>query len=54
VKAAFDVHRIDYAKKLGIPVSLCPKKNERLLWMAYREYLEEYNIPERCPWQISS
>lgn len=47
IKAAFDVWRIDLAKKLAIPISLCPKRDERALWQEYREFLEDYNESEQ-------
>ncbi|MCK9566247.1 MAG: hypothetical protein M0Q43_09385, partial [Methanothrix sp.] len=46
VKAAFDTYRIDLAKRLGIPISLCPKKEERSIWFNYKEFLEHYEGPE--------
>ncbi|MFA6373074.1 MAG: hypothetical protein WCW68_10645 [Methanothrix sp.] len=49
VKAAFDTYRIDLAKKLDIPISLCPKKEERSIWLKYKEFLEHYEGPESIP-----
>lgn len=43
VKAAFDTYRIDLAKKLDIPISLCPNIEERSVWKKYSEFLAHYD-----------
>jgi len=46
VKATFDLYRIDLAKKLGIPISLCPRRDEMAIWEKYNEFLHHCDVPE--------
>lgn len=49
VKAAFDTYRIDLAKKLDIPISLCPNTDERSVWQKYSKFLAYYDGLESIP-----
>lgn len=47
VKSMFDLYRIDMAKKIGLPLSICPNDNEKSIWDEYSKFLEDYECPER-------
>jgi len=46
VKTVFDLYRIDLAKKLGLPLSICPNDDEKSIWNKYSFFLEDYDYLE--------
>lgn len=46
VKSIFDLYRMDLAKKLGLPRSICPNDDEKSIWSEYSFFLDDYDYPD--------